>query len=153
MVSTASDDLGRRRRPGPTMSPMRGVLVGAAAERDLVEFLAVLVDAENADMADMVMAAGIDAAGDLDLQLADIEQAGQVGEVLADLLRDRDRAGIGERAIVEAGAGDDVADQAEVRRRELERRQLAARARRDRPAGTCGSTRFCSWVTRISPKL
>ena len=49
-----------------------GVLVGAAAEGDLVELLALLVDAENADMADMVMAAGIDAAGNLDLQLADV---------------------------------------------------------------------------------
>src|SRR5262245_13519003 len=50
----------------------RGILVGAAAEGDLVELLAVLIDAQNADMADMVMAAGIDAAGDLDLQFADI---------------------------------------------------------------------------------
>src|SRR6478735_3658649 len=38
------------------------VLVGTATNRDLVKFLAVLLDAENADMADMVMAAGIDAA-------------------------------------------------------------------------------------------
>src|SRR5262245_25278010 len=50
----------------------RGVLVGAAAERDLIELGAVLVDAEDADVADMVLAAGIDAAGDLDLQLADV---------------------------------------------------------------------------------
>jgi hypothetical protein len=33
-----------------------------------------------------------------------------------DLLRDRDRAGIGEAAIIEAGAGDDVADQIEIGR-------------------------------------
>src|SRR3954471_23564242 len=39
-----------------------GLLVGATADRDLVELLAVLLDAENADMADMMMAAGIDAA-------------------------------------------------------------------------------------------
>src|SRR4051812_33343612 len=44
-----------------------GALIGAAADRDLVEFLAVLLDAENADMADMVVAAGIDAAGDVDV--------------------------------------------------------------------------------------
>ena len=50
----------------------RGIVLGAAAQRDLVEFLAVLIDAQNADMADMVMAAGIDAAGDLDLQIADL---------------------------------------------------------------------------------
>jgi hypothetical protein len=46
-----------------------GVLVGAAAERDLVELLALLVDAEDADVADVVVAAGVDAAGDLDLQI------------------------------------------------------------------------------------
>ena len=80
MVSTASTTCSVE-KAGPTISPMRGVLVGAAAERDLVEFLAVLVDAQDADMADMVMAAGIDAAGDLDLQLADILQARQIGEM------------------------------------------------------------------------
>src|SRR5262245_28886592 len=47
----------------------RGVLVGAAAQSDLVEFLAVLIDAQDADMAHMMMAASIDAARDLDLQL------------------------------------------------------------------------------------
>ena len=65
-------------------------------------------------MADMVMAAGIDAAGDLDLQLADIVLARQIGEVLGDPLRHRDRARIGERAIVEARAGDDVGDLADI---------------------------------------
>jgi hypothetical protein len=48
------------------------VLVRRTAERDLVELLALLLQAENADMADMVMATGIDAAGNLDLQLADL---------------------------------------------------------------------------------
>src|SRR5262245_21409533 len=101
----------------------RGVLVGAAAERDLVELGAVLVDAEDADVPDVVVPAGIDAAGDLDLQLADVEQPRQVREVLADLLRHRDRARIGEGAVVEARAGDDVAGQPDVRRRQLERLQ------------------------------
>src|SRR6202012_673671 len=45
--------------------------VGAAADGDLINLLAVLLDAENADMADMVMAAGIDAAGYIDVQPAD----------------------------------------------------------------------------------
>ena len=49
-----------------------GLLVGAAAERDLEEFLAVLLDAEKADVADMVVAAGIDAAGNIDVQPADV---------------------------------------------------------------------------------
>ena len=42
------------------------------AERDLVELGTLLLHAENADMADMVMAASVDAAGNLDLQLADV---------------------------------------------------------------------------------
>src|ERR1700749_4941570 len=48
-----------------------GILVSAAADRDLVKFLAVLLDAENPDVADVMMAAGIDAAGNVDLQQPD----------------------------------------------------------------------------------
>ena len=66
----------------------RGVLVAGAAKRDLVELGALLLDAEDADMADMVMAAGIDAAGDLELQLADLALALERGEAARDLLRD-----------------------------------------------------------------
>ena len=85
------------------ISPIERVLVARAAERDLVELVALLLDAENADVADVVVAAGIDAAGDLDLQLADlalpVERRRSAREIS---LRDRDRAGVGERAIVEA---------------------------------------------------
>src|SRR3954466_13619999 len=97
-----------------------GTLVGAPADGDLVDLLAVLLDAENADMTDMVMAAGVDAAGDVDVQPAD--QIGQlmIGEAPRQFLRDRDRARIGQRAIVETRAGDDVSDQIDVRRRETE---------------------------------
>src|SRR3954468_5705051 len=55
----------------------RGVLVGTAANGDLVDLLAILLDAENADVADMVMSAGVDAAGDVDVQAAD-----QIGELV-----------------------------------------------------------------------
>jgi hypothetical protein len=51
-----------------------------AADCDLEEFLAVLLDAENADMADMVMAAGIDAAGDVDMQPTDQLREIVIGE-------------------------------------------------------------------------
>ena len=54
-----------------------GVFVGRAAERDLVEFLALLIDAEDADVADVMVAAGVDAAGDLDVQLAEIAARGR----------------------------------------------------------------------------
>src|SRR5690348_12573981 len=49
------------RESGPDDLTDAGVLVGAAAERDLIELLALLVDAENADMAHMMVATGIDA--------------------------------------------------------------------------------------------
>ena len=108
------------------------LLVGAAADGDLVEFLAVLLDAQNADMADMVMAAGIDAAGDVDVQPADQVGGVVVGETPGQLLRDRDRTGIGQRAIIQPGAGDDVGDEVHVRGSEAnlvqrlpQRRQIA----------------------------
>src|SRR5581483_12486516 len=52
---------------GTDQRAKRGILIGLAAERDLIELLAVLLDAENADMADVMMAAGIDAAGNIDV--------------------------------------------------------------------------------------
>src|SRR3954468_21824020 len=109
-----------------------GTLVGAPADGDLVDLLAVLLDAENADMTDMVMAAGVDAAGDVDVQPADQISQLVIGEAPGQFLRDRDRARIGQRAIVETRAGDDVGDQIDVRRGQPElverlpqRRQVA----------------------------
>ncbi len=97
----------------------RGALGGRAAERDLVELLALLIEAENADMADMVVAAGIDAARDVDLQRADLLLAVKIGEAARDALGDRNGARCRQRAVVEAGAGDDVADQPEIGARQL----------------------------------
>src|SRR5690606_27304928 len=92
----------------------RGILRARTAERELVELLALLLDAENPDMADMVVAAGIDAARDLDLEVANLALPLAIGEPLRDALRHRDRPRIGERAIIEAGAGDDVGHQAGI---------------------------------------
>src|SRR5579862_2320561 len=64
--------------------------IDVAAEADLVEFDAVLIDAEDADVADMVVAAGVDAAGDLDLEVADVVLARELGEVVRYSLRHRD---------------------------------------------------------------
>ncbi|MGV8161670.1 hypothetical protein ACV33M_33170, partial [Pseudomonas aeruginosa] len=50
----------------------RAVLALGAAEGDLVPLAAVLVDAEDADVADAVGAAGGHAAGDAQAQLADV---------------------------------------------------------------------------------
>src|SRR5258708_7859189 len=80
-----------------------GVLVGAAADRHLVIFLAVLLDAENADVPDVMVTAGIDAAGDIDVQPSEIAGQIEVLETARDLLGHRDRARVGQAAVVEAG--------------------------------------------------
>ena len=98
-----------------------GVFRARAAQLQLVEFHAFLVHAQDADMTGMVMAAGIDAAGNLDLEFADIMLAFQIGETLGDGLRDRDRAGIGEIAIIQARAGNDVGDQPGIGRGQIQR--------------------------------
>src|ERR1700722_2162822 len=106
----------RVRNRGSDQRAELGALVGLAAERDLIKLLAVLLDAENADMADMVMAAGIDAAGDIDVQAAEIARQVEVAEAPRDLLGDRDRARVGKTAIIQAGTGDDIGDKPDIRR-------------------------------------
>src|SRR3546814_14679380 len=55
-----------------------------------------------------MMAAGVDAAGDLDLEVADLVLAFQVAEALGDALGDGDGSRVGAVAVVEPGAGDAV---------------------------------------------
>src|SRR5580704_11722120 len=61
------DDLAVAHRRAEQRAEFR-VLVGAAADRHLIIFLAVLLDAEDADMPDVMLAAGIDTAGYVDVQ-------------------------------------------------------------------------------------
>ena len=75
----------------------------------------------------------------------------QLGEAFGDALRHRDRARIGERAVVEARAGDDVGDLADIGLGETRPSRARARRRAGPRSATCGRTRFCSWLTRISP--
>lgn len=65
-------------------------------------------------MANVVMAAGIDAAGDLDLQFADLSLTFRRAEARRDLLRHRDGARICKRAVVEPGTGNDIGDQSGI---------------------------------------
>src|SRR5262245_13795703 len=111
-----------------------GGVVRPAADRHLVKFLAVLLDAEDPDMADMVVAAGVDAARDVDVQPPETAGEVEILEAAGDLLGDRDGARVGEAAIVEARAGDDVGDEPDIGRgnadrveRPPERRQVALR--------------------------
>ena len=70
-----------------------------------------LVDAENAYIGGMMMAAGIDAARDVQPQPADFGTARRIRKLPENLLGKRQRAGIGQIALIELGAGDHVADQ------------------------------------------
>src|SRR5678815_1185741 len=76
------DDVGHL-RPGEGRSEdlaqggAGAVLVGFSlvpADLDLVPLFAVLIDAEDADMADVVVAAGVHAARDVEVELADVEE-------------------------------------------------------------------------------
>src|SRR5690606_3656132 len=80
--------------------PQAGVANGTAAQGYLVELRALLVYAENADMAHVMVAAGVHAAGDIQVQLAQVEQVVQVIEAALDGLGHRDGLGIGQRAVV-----------------------------------------------------
>src|SRR3546814_18137233 len=85
-----------------------GVFGTRTAEQQLVIFGALAVDAKDADLAGMMVAAGVDAARDLDLELANVELTLHVRKTLRNLLRQRDRARVGEGAIIEPGAGDEI---------------------------------------------
>src|SRR5579863_439617 len=61
--------------------------VGRAAKGELIPLLTALLDAEDPDVADMMVAAAVHAARDLDLDLAEVVQVVQVIEPRLDLLR------------------------------------------------------------------
>src|ERR1043165_1206902 len=115
---------------GPDNLPQRRARSSAglalvSADLDLVPLLAVLVDAEDADVSDVVVAAGVHAARDVEVELADVVKVIEVVEALLDGLGHRDRLGVGERAEVAARAGDDVGEQPDVGRGEAELARLA----------------------------
>src|SRR5258706_9007109 len=107
-----ADDLAEGSAPaGPDLALV-------AADLDLVPLLAALVDAEIADMADVVMPAGVHASGNIEIDLADVVQIVEVVEALLKGLRHGDRFGVREGAEVPAGAADDVGEQADIGRGE-----------------------------------
>src|SRR5258706_6480899 len=105
-----ADDLAEGSAPaGPDLALV-------AADLDLVPLLSALVDAENADMADVVMAAGVHASGNIEIDLADVVQIVEVVEALLNGLGHGDRFGVREGAEVPARAADDVGEQADIGR-------------------------------------
>src|SRR5687768_10172970 len=87
----------RERRPEHLAERGRRLI---SADLDLVPLLAVLIDAEDADVADVMVAARVHAAGDIQIQLADLVQVVEIVEALLDRLRDRDRLRVRQRAEV-----------------------------------------------------
>src|SRR5712692_9195948 len=80
-----ADHLAQRRGHAGTDLPQ------VAADLDLVPLLAVLVDAEDADVADVMMAAGVHAARDIEVELADVVQVVEIVEATLDRFRHWDR--------------------------------------------------------------
>ena len=70
-------------------------------------------------MRNMVMPAGIDAARDFDFKITDFVFQLQLVKTGGDLLRDRDRTGGCQCAIIHSGAGDDIADLSDVGRGQI----------------------------------
>src|SRR5258708_2119262 len=95
-----------------------------AADLDLVPLLAVLVDAENADMADVVVAAAVHASRNVPIDFTDVVQIIEVVETLLNCLGHRNRLAVRKRAQVPARAADDVGEQADIGRGEPQRPDL-----------------------------
>ncbi len=76
--------------------------------------LPFLSNAQNADVADVVVAAGIHATRNVEADVAQVVKVIQVLETCLNGLGNRDRFGIGQCAEVAAGASDDVGQQTDV---------------------------------------
>ena len=66
------------------------VIICPATNGDLVEFLAFFLQTQNADVTDMVVGTSVDAAGNLDFQLANIVQALKIIQPFCNRQGDRD---------------------------------------------------------------
>ena len=127
----------------------RAVFALGAAEGDLIPLAAVLIDAKNADIADVVMAASVHAAGDVQADIAQIVQVIEVVETCLNRLGDRDRFGVGQRTEIATGAGNDVGEQADVGAAQIVfARQLPQRVEvgfSARRAGRCSAHGQCGF--------
>ena len=74
----------------------------------------MLIDTEDADIGDVMMAAGIHAARDVEREFAKIVQVVEIVKTRLYGVGDRHRAGVGQRAKVAAGAADHVGQQPDV---------------------------------------
>src|SRR3546814_5046625 len=93
-----------RRPPRSTRTDTLFPYTTLVRSEELIIFGSFAVHAQNADVSGMMMTAGVDAAGNLELQFTQIPLTLGVGETLADLLRHRNRPRIGKAAIIKTGA-------------------------------------------------
>ena len=80
----------------------------------LVPLGTIFVHAQDADVPTVVVTAGVDAAGDVQVDVADVLELVEVLVARNEFIGDGDRACVGQGAEVAARAGDHVAEQADV---------------------------------------
>ena len=97
-----------------------GMIALLAAQRHLIPFFAILIDPQHADIADVVMAAGIDTTRDIQRQVTQIVDEIEVIEARLNALRNRNRLGIGQRTKIAARAGNDIRQQTDIRRGKIQ---------------------------------
>ena len=85
-----------------------GISAGAATEGHLIVLFAFFVDTQNTDVANVVMTAGIHAAGDIQFDITQVIQIVQVVELTLNLLGNGDGLGIGQGAEITTGTADDI---------------------------------------------
>ncbi|KAG0732446.1 hypothetical protein G6F23_014311 [Rhizopus arrhizus] len=99
-----------------------------------------------------MVATGIDAARDVQVQLADLEQVVQIVELALNGFGDGDGDRVGQRAEVSAGTGDDVGQQADVGRGQVQRFQLLPEIVQPRTSHASARSATASiWSAVMSP--
>ena len=83
---------------------------------NLIELLPFFVDAEYADVANVVMAAGVHAARNVEIYIAKVMHKVSISELALNGFCNGYGLGVGQRAKIAARAADDISDQACVGR-------------------------------------
>ena len=85
-----------------------------AAQGHLVPLLAVFIDTQNTNVAAVVVAAGVDAAADVQINFTQVKEFIQVLVALRNGGSHRQGTGIGQVTVVAAWAGDHVGQHADI---------------------------------------
>src|SRR5690554_3823297 len=99
---------------GPQDLANGSLMMGIATETDLIELFAFLVNAQHANVSNVVVATGIHAAGDVEVDGAEVVQVIQIIKATLDSLSNGNRFGVGQGAEIAARAADDVGQGVQV---------------------------------------